>query len=34
MNISKLNEINAAEANTGYEARGVPSFSCRFWEVT
>jgi hypothetical protein len=30
MNISKLNEINAADANTGYAARGVPAFLCHF----
>jgi hypothetical protein len=31
MNTSKLNEINAADADTGYGARGVPAFLCRFW---
>jgi hypothetical protein len=30
MNISKLNEINAADADTGYGARGVPTLICHF----
>jgi hypothetical protein len=30
MNTSKLNEINAADANTGYAARGVPAFLYQF----
>jgi hypothetical protein len=30
MNTSKLNEINAADANAGYGARGVPAFLCHF----
>jgi hypothetical protein len=30
MNTSKLNEINAADANAGYRARGVPAFICHF----
>jgi hypothetical protein len=25
-----LNEINAADANAGYGARGVPAFICHF----
>jgi hypothetical protein len=25
-----MNEISAADANTGYGARGVPAFTCRF----
>jgi hypothetical protein len=25
-----MNEIKAADANTGYGARGVPAFTCRF----
>jgi hypothetical protein len=30
MSISAVNEINAADANTGYGARGVPAFLCQF----
>jgi hypothetical protein len=30
MNTSELNEINAADADTGYGARGVPAFLCHF----
>ena len=30
MNTSNLNEINAADADAGYGARGVPAFLCRF----
>jgi hypothetical protein len=30
MNTSKLNEINAADADAGYGARGVPAFLCHF----
>jgi hypothetical protein len=30
MNTSKLNEIKAADANTGYKAKGVPAFTCHF----
>jgi len=30
MNTSKLNEINAADADTGYGARGVPAFLCLY----
>jgi hypothetical protein len=30
MNTSKLNEINAADANAGYGARGVPALNCHF----
>jgi hypothetical protein len=30
MNTSKLNEINAADANARYVARGVPAFICHF----
>jgi hypothetical protein len=30
MNTSKLNEFNAADANTGYGARGVPAIACHF----
>ena len=25
-----MNEIKAADVNTGYGARGVPAFTCRF----
>jgi hypothetical protein len=25
-----MNEIKSADANTGYGARGVPAFTCRF----
>jgi hypothetical protein len=27
-----MNEIKAADVNTGYGARGVPAFTCRFEE--
>jgi hypothetical protein len=30
MNTSELNEINAADADTGYGARGVPAFLVYF----
>jgi hypothetical protein len=30
MNTSKLNEINAADENAGYGAKGVPAFLCHF----
>jgi hypothetical protein len=30
MNISKVNEINVADVNAGYGARGVPAFLCHF----
>jgi len=30
MNTSKLNEINAADADAGYLARRVPAFLCHF----
>jgi len=27
-----MNEIKAADVNTGYGAKGVPAFTCRFEE--
>jgi len=33
MNTSELNEINAADADTGYGAKGVPAFICRFLSI-
>jgi hypothetical protein len=29
-----MNEIKAADVNTGYGARGVPAFTCRFVSKT
>jgi hypothetical protein len=29
-----MNEIKAANANTGYGARGMPAFTCRFGAKT
>jgi hypothetical protein len=29
-----MNEIKAADVNTGYGARGVPAFPCRFGSKT